>query len=614
MKKNSGRIVAVTHRVKLKADGAESPTKVTIFDGKKRIQIKLKDQLDEIDFLNEKFPVEFRAPEDDEDVSGMVFRHLKSKLLKKRDLESGKINENHVVIVKKSSYLVKKVPTAYEGLRKGDTVLMILGGSGDGLASAISRLGKQIGYELYRVPPVVMKNLSDANPKIDEQTLLLKLWQEKPDEFHEMLPRDLNIIMVRELLRARTFTMKDRIACGQRIRSQLISMLLRELNLDLEGSLEQQFDERKANSSRYQSLVIEEKALVKELLAACEKLDVYNEIFEPVTGVGPLIGARIIGSIIDIQRFIVVPDEKKMNELAQEISILEAQGKFEEYLENVTDRLTPGDSHYRRVQLVRTWLRKNGNIQESKLLDRSLKLHGERHKLRQQAMRIGIGKLKKFSGASPNADGTFPRSMKGQQTRWNRDIRQALFLCGDQFSRRPGSEWGQKLIANKVKEREKHPVIVCKTCSMKLYAEYSTTRKKVDLTYDEWTKLPQNNIEDYEIWVTHKGNMGYTEDEYLDMLKNKYEEFIENAKEYKRENEVPLEITYPEWAAITEAEVPWSDKHQKSGHKRSFNDLHIHKRAIWLTVAEFVEYVYREWYKLVQRSNNAAKKELKEAI
>lgn len=53
--------------------------------------------------------------------------------------------------------------------------------------------------------------------------------------------------------------------------------------------------------------------------------------------------------------------------------------------------------------------------------------------------------------------GLFPRQRRGMRTSWNRGGRQTLYTLADQFNRRPESEWGKRLLANKTYYRTKHP-------------------------------------------------------------------------------------------------------------------------------------------------------------
>jgi hypothetical protein len=62
-------------------------------------------------------------------------------------------------------------------------------------------------------------------------------------------------------------------------------------------------------------------------------------------------------------------------------------------------------------------------------------------------------------------DKQFPRRRTGEIANWNEAARQALFLLGDQFNRRPDSLWGARLLANKVAMRSRHPDVMCKQCT-----------------------------------------------------------------------------------------------------------------------------------------------------
>lgn len=66
-------------------------------------------------------------------------------------------------------------------------------------------------------------------------------------------------------------------------------------------------------------------------------------------------------------------------------------------------------------------------------------------------------KLKKFCGVHVLEDGRFPRRRNNEIANWKPEARQALYLLGDQFNRRPDSIWGQKLREYKAKFRVKYP-------------------------------------------------------------------------------------------------------------------------------------------------------------
>lgn len=67
--------------------------------------------------------------------------------------------------------------------------------------------------------------------------------------------------------------------------------------------------------------------------------------------------------------------------------------------------------------------------------------------------------FKKMPPGTVRADGdsSMARRRRGQVSDWNPTSRQAFFLLGDQFNRRPNSLWGKKLLEYKAKFRAKYP-------------------------------------------------------------------------------------------------------------------------------------------------------------
>ena len=120
-------------------------------------------------------------------------------------------------------------------------------------------------------------------------------------------------------------------------------------------------------------------------------------------------------------------------------------------------------------------------------------------------------KLKAFMGVHVLADGSFPRQRRGQVANWHGDARQALFLLGDQFNRRPESHWGQYLREMKRRLRVKHPQPVMITRGteekprlVKCYtdghihkmATWRTLTRFVEWLYSEWTALEGDAYEE----------------------------------------------------------------------------------------------------------------------
>jgi hypothetical protein len=339
-------------------------------------------------------------------------RHIKWRKL--RD------NENKETFCKsllkrfgKKWFVATKVPDQYDGLKAGDTVAMILGGSGDRLSFALSRRGEDIGARIFRIPAFQLKCRRKAESKDDDAVLLANLVQSNPDFFYLTRPRDRSIILVIEHFRARMETMKARIACEQRIFSNLTGgIFCREDGNFPEGGIEEMFNEAKANDQILGALVKEENKRMAELDAALEALDIYQQLFKNLDGVGSAIAGRLIAAIQDIRRF-------------------------------------PTDSQ-----------------------------------------------LKAFCGVHVLPDGRFPRRRNGEVANWQPDARQALYLLGDQFNRRPNSEWGKRLRGYKVALRQKHPEVVSAE-GKKRYGDghihkmalWRTLTKFVEWLHREWWKL-----------------------------------------------------------------------------------------------------------------------------
>ena len=389
------RYIGIRHRVKQTADQESRPTQVVITEDGDNVSYDLADETAELDWLLGRYPVEFRKVAEGEDLSEFL--------------------PHHVILDKKDQPV--RVPAEFDGFRPVDTVAMTLGGSGDPLAYALSRRAKEIGAKVMRIPPAKLKEMRTSDgDKNDDASLLSELIQSRHDLFYETGPRDRDLIMLRECLRARTDAMKARIGCEQRLRQHFIGMAF--CNPDgryPEGSVEKAFEERSASSAILKALTEEEEERWNDLKGAVEALDVYREIFAPIKGVGPRIAAGIIAGIGDIRRF-------------------------------------PTDA-----------------------------------------------KLKAFCGVHVLPDGRMARRRGGEVANWNADVRQSLYLLGDQFNRRPDTRWGQLLREYKAKIREKHPEKEVSESGKSRYSDghvhkmatWKTLSKFVEWLWREWWKLEQ---------------------------------------------------------------------------------------------------------------------------
>lgn len=304
------RYIGVRHRVKKTAEGEVRPTQVVIAERRAEKVLELEDENAELDFVLGRFPVAYKTLADDEEVEDhMLPRHWKLK----KAAEGEDVPENKLLQVDGEKFKIVGVPSAYEGLMPGDTVAMVLGGSGDNLAFALSRRAEEIGAKVLRIPSFELKERRrEEKPSSAEATagkdgdakLLVELATMMPQLFYEATPRDRTLIKIRETYAARMEAMKERIACEQRLRTILVGKVFRsEEGLYPEGTIEELFAKEKANDVILQALEKEEKKRAKEMEKALAEFDVYEKVFSKVEGCGPAIAARVISSVMDIRRF-----------------------------------------------------------------------------------------------------------------------------------------------------------------------------------------------------------------------------------------------------------------------------------------------------------------------
>jgi hypothetical protein len=414
----------------------------------------------ELDFVFGIFPVNFRKAEQGEDLTKFKPHHIKWRKAKESD-DLSAYQEANRRLEKKKWYVADKVPTYFDGLQAGDTVAMILGGSGDRFAYALARRGEEIGARVLRIPTFVFSRFRQGKEKENDACELAGLAIHNECLFFETTIRDRSTIRVREALALRIFAMKARIACEQQLRSSLIGRIFCDEEGGYpEGGIELAYEKEKANDLIIAGMMKEEARRNKELTAAVEAHPAY-QILGQIEGLGPMIAARLIAAIIDIRRF-------------------------------ETD-----------------------------------------------------AKLKKFCGVHVLDDGKFARRRTGVVANWHPDARQALYLLGDQFNRRPDSVWGRKLREYKIKFRETHPEVLCKTCGC---------------SWDEC------------------------------------------GKKDKAETEARTNPDYKEFSSSSSDGGVDSQSPQKTiktkTHSKIYTDGHIHKMATWRTLTKFAEWLFVEWRKL----------------
>lgn len=472
------RTIGIRHRRKKTREGEARPTMVAIKEKEDIVVHKLEDDTAELDFLMARFPIAWRNLEPDEEIewfwekapNGIRAHHCKWRRVK-RDEDVTKLSENHLRQAVDArgfpiTQVVTKLPTQFDGLKPEDKVVMTLGGSGDRFAFALSRRGEEFEPKalVHRIPPFSLDELRGALSKEEDHVTLIHLFEKNPDRFYQVHHRDRNLIILRSKLRQRMDTLKDRIACEQRILDRAQGeVFLNEEGYYPEGELEDYYSERKANDIILKAVLEEEDGDNKELEQAIGVLPVWEKVFSKVEGCGPRVAAGLVSAICDIRRFQVLPDYNGADDLEV------------------------------------------------------------RKKCRNKALNKSKAKLKAYCGVHVLSGGKygdrpaekqFPRLREGEVANWAGVARQSLVLLAKQFNYRPKSEWGQRLLRYKLALREKHPDVIevevkirkgkrTVTEKRKRYtnghihkmAMWRTLTRFVEWLYREWMKIEKQQQE-----------------------------------------------------------------------------------------------------------------------
>lgn len=246
----TGRIIGIRHRVKQTAEMEARPTQIVIVDAGKTTRRDLKDEREEFELV--------------------------------------------------------------QSIQPADTIAMAMGGSGDYLAYAASRIAKQRSARVMRIPPFRLKEARADASKDDDALLFSRLVIERPEFFYPVGDIDTDHILMREQYRAWQDTMKARIACQQRLYQRVIGNIFTgDDGIFPEGGIEKAFDAAKASNAILANLEREEREALNALSKTLTKRHkVYQSIFEPIVGVGPSLAARIIQPVQDIRLFERAPQLK----------------------------------------------------------------------------------------------------------------------------------------------------------------------------------------------------------------------------------------------------------------------------------------------------------------
>lgn len=368
---HGGRIVAISYRDKeVVREGVvieQRPTMVQIIDAGKSRELTLADEDHEMCFLGSR-TIELSPPK-----------------------EGGK----PVIIDYTGS-----------GIRKGDIVLMVMGGSGAFYAFALSkRLESLDAGGVYWIGSTLFKRMCDEH-RLDRSKLksvddmgkhtevtfdhvaLPKLFEIAAAQFHRVTARERDLILLGDVVRRRREAMEARMACAQRVRQRMKKLAYCVQDAYPEGGVKVSIEQGVANDAMLKLFEKEERQIETELKKLLHGLAVWK-VFEPIEGVGELTAGPLIVAIGDINRF---PSASQLKAFLGMHTLRRDGSKFEEG--------------------------------ETPIVGNSM----------------------------------FARRRQGQLSNWNQEGRQSLYLIANQFQvYRKNSPWG--LVAQEVKKRflVKHP-------------------------------------------------------------------------------------------------------------------------------------------------------------
>jgi hypothetical protein len=495
------RTITLAHRVKaLVKDGEKidsSPTKVMIAVGEDNKIYELETEQDELDFVNGVFPIKWETlSEESCERAGSITNpgHLKWKkvedfpdwapeVLRKVEKESKG---------KESKYVVKSFASEYIGLTTGDRVLMCLGGSGDPLAYAISRKGESVGFELFRLPPSILKDIRGEKPSdkkvrdTSELETLLVAWDNNPNDFYKSDPADRIRLEIAVLFNNFKDAQRMRMAHAARLRQTLIGKIF----MDEQGLFPEGIISRMSSGLEEVLSIIFKKKSKKEKLENLEMLlesleydDDSEKFLEIKNELSKLFKSSFktkSNSLDALNTFIDIEKEAK-SDLEKAVQDSYLYPLFEHTVgagPSIIGALIAGIDIRRSVTEAQFWAFSGLH---------SLKSNGEKFQKEDKPV-AGIQARRRST-----------KTMPLQKNNWKPMVRQALYTLADQFNRRPNSYWGAQLLKHKANFRIKYPEPIIVDDKIKYndghihnMALWKTLRYYTRWLYKEWKRLEKD--------------------------------------------------------------------------------------------------------------------------
>ncbi len=314
----TGRLVVVKHRVKKTKDGEERPTMIGISENASShsTTIELVDSLAELDYVHGKFPatwrpvvtgenlkdvephhIHFRDPEDDMTI-GLALSIWPRESLR---IEVSGRGKNKIETL---TGIPTEVPDLFTGLKSGDTILAMFGGSGFSLMLAVLNKAHEIGARVLLCSPHNVKHYREGEhrEKDEDHLTLIEMFRARPEQFHEIFPTD---VKSWEVMANWDFTEE---AMGQRLRiiQRATKRAEHEVcarNKYVGSQLAQAILDAKMGNRTVVEVMEEEKLCQKALEDSIESHPLFQYLFSGFKGIGPRFFGKILSSVRDIRRF-----------------------------------------------------------------------------------------------------------------------------------------------------------------------------------------------------------------------------------------------------------------------------------------------------------------------
>ena len=515
-------IWGIRPRVGQKTSGEASPTQAVALDpesGSVVVRLEWAEVDHEWLFAYGRLPTKWVKLEDpDADVSAWLPQQMEWAKLKK----AGDRSNYHASQVRQVGTVwmrVTRVPDSesIEGVQDGDIVVVPLGGSGDNLAQLLVRAMNNKGaHRVFRLPTTTLSELRSGTKPDSDAFEVARIYREQPGLFYPVDELAVQMIRISNLWQMLQRVMSWRIVAGQHLALLATNRAYQGVLGDKVVEVTSWVTAQTTGDEDFVRLQEREAALEGELLAALAETDVFRKVLDPIKGIGPRLGARIVASIIDVTRFEVQVDRREAERLEREAADLMARLGFDARRDEVvawhwqrrlahvfepvatmdgwrdfTDRATAvrwarleivdivarREVEMRfsrlvtfgelpllsRVQVFRNFLEaENVTGQPIELLGRAEGLARRRMRLRQQARKRTADKVVRYAGAG-TLDGEFMRSARGGggSGKYDRTLRQGVYLFFIQMIKSPpDTPWRIKLEEIRTRLRQRHPYAV----------------------------------------------------------------------------------------------------------------------------------------------------------